>query len=151
VEATAQMVDPWHTLMLVTADHSHVLTLGGYAKRGNPILGKVVGPGPVGAALSDPDRALDGLPYTTLNYANGPAFAQGPRRDLSAIDTTALDFRQFAPIPMAAETHGGEDVAVFARGPSAALLSGCFEQNYIFHVLHHALGFDREPGQARAP
>ena len=49
--------------MVVTADHSHVFTLGGYPDRGNPILGYV---GDVNK------KAKDGLRYTTLAYANGP-------------------------------------------------------------------------------
>ena len=49
--------------MIVTADHSHVFTLGGYPDRGNPILGYV------GAADK---KAKDGKRYTTLSYANGP-------------------------------------------------------------------------------
>ena len=47
----------------MTADHSHVFTLGGYPDRGNPILGYV---GDVNK------KAKDGLRYTTLAYANGP-------------------------------------------------------------------------------
>jgi alkaline phosphatase len=33
------------------------------------------------------------------------------------------------------ETHAGEDVPVYSRGPHANLLSGVFEQNYIAHVI----------------
>lgn len=41
VQAVMDEVDLTETLLVVTADHSHVLTLGGLAtRRGNPILGK---------------------------------------------------------------------------------------------------------------
>lgn len=36
------------------------------------------------------------------------------------------------------ETHGGDDVAVFARGPSSHLLVGNYEQTYIPHVMAYA-------------
>lgn len=44
------------------------------------------------------------------------------------------------------ETHGGEDVAVFAKGPMAHLLHGVHEQNYIPHVMAYAgcIGQNRE-------
>ena len=36
------------------------------------------------------------------------------------------------------ETHGGEDVAIYARGPMSHLFHGVQEQNYIAHVLGYA-------------
>lgn len=46
------------------------------------------------------------------------------RADLTNVDTTALGFLQQSLIPMGSETHGGEDVAIFASGPGANLFSG---------------------------
>jgi alkaline phosphatase len=41
LQAAMTMLDPSNTLFVVTADHSHVMTLGGFGtKRGNPILGE---------------------------------------------------------------------------------------------------------------
>lgn len=143
VAAALEMTNPDETLILVTADHSHTMTLAGYPKRGNPILGKVV------YATGAPAMAADGKPYTTLGYMNGPGAACAAksdpsepcaRRDLSNVDTTAPDFRQPALVPMPSETHGGEDVAVFARGPGAELVAGVIEQHEIFHIMGTASG-----------
>jgi alkaline phosphatase len=159
VRAADALTDDADTLILVTADHAHTLTFAGYPQRGNPILGKVVG-------LSDEEQpaglALDqlGLPYTTLGYANGPGYAgasdvqpagpkqlehrpkrvqpQAGRPDLRAVDTTDPDFLQEAAIPLASETHGGEDVGIWARGAGAEAVRGTVEQHVIFHFLLQA-------------
>ncbi|KAF4523184.1 hypothetical protein B566_EDAN002442 [Ephemera danica] len=40
LQTAMPMLDPANTLFVVTADHSHVLTMGGFStRRGNPILG----------------------------------------------------------------------------------------------------------------
>ncbi len=136
VEVALAMTSRDDTLIVVTADHSHVLAIAGYPARGNPILGKVVGIDGRGARQAAPAPAADGKPYTTLAYANGPGYtAGGERPDLSAIDTADPDYRPLGGVPLAAETHGGEDVAVYAIGPGAEAVHGVLEQNRIFDVL----------------
>ncbi|BBM01430.1 alkaline phosphatase [Microbulbifer sp. GL-2] len=131
------------TLIIVTADHSHVMTIAGYPTRGNPILGKVVGNDSSGEAEAAPSLAGDGLPYTTLTYANGPGYSStddARRGDLTSIDTAALDYQQDALVPMSSESHAGEDVGVWASGPGAHLVSGTNEQNFLFHVMARSGG-----------
>lgn len=141
VELAVERTDPDDTLIVVTSDHGHTLTLSGYPTRGNPILGLVVGNDASGAAQDAPTPASDGKPYTTLSYANGPsARREGPRRDLSGVDLTAPDVQQPSLVPLAMETHGGADVPSYAVGPGAHLLTGTEEQSYVFHVLRHAAG-----------
>ncbi|MEQ2186424.1 hypothetical protein GOODEAATRI_028255 [Goodea atripinnis] len=48
------------------------------------------------------------------------------------------NYQAQAAVPLSLETHGGEDVAVFAKGPLAHLLHGVHEQNYIPHVMAYA-------------
>ena len=61
------------------------------------------------------------------------------RPDLSNVDTQASLYLQDATLPLASETHGGEDVPVYAGGPGAALFHGAREQNFIYHALAAAL------------
>jgi alkaline phosphatase len=150
LEVVLARVDLEDTLILVTADHSHVFTMAGYPARGNPILGLVRGNDKSGEATGEPSLAADGHSYTTLGYANGPGAVQGPRPepDLSP------GAKQQALVPTGyrgskekfnlSETHGGEDVALFAGGPWAHLASGVIEQNVIFHIMAHALGLTPE-------
>jgi len=151
VQAALDLTNPTETLILVTADHGHVFTIAGHPKRGNPILGKVVSVNGDSPALAD-----DGLPYTTLAYANGLGFrnfgletnadasytvpAANGRQDLTAVDTTAPGFHQEALIPLSAETHSSEDIALHASGPGAFRVGGVIEQNAVFHIIDQALG-----------
>ncbi len=122
------------TLIITTADHGHTLAFQGYPARGNPILDLARSP------IGEPLRAFDGKPYTTLVYGNGRnSVAGADREDLSDVDVLDKDYRQQTAIPSGSETHGGQDVGIYADGPGAYLVGGVVEQNYIFHVLDHAL------------
>ena len=135
VQRAMDMTDRRETLIVVTADHSHVFTMRGYSPRGHPILGKTIGGNKEDALAKD----KNGLPFTTLSYADGPGEAHG-HSDLTHTDTTAVDYRQEAGVPLWSESHGGEDVALYADGPWAHLFRGVLEQNVIFHVMVEAMG-----------
>jgi alkaline phosphatase len=141
IAAAVAATDRSDTLIIVTADHSHTLMIQGYPDRGNPILGLVKEGGEL-------VKGRDGKPYTTLSFANGPGSIckeqpdksyRCERQDLTNVDTTQKDFLQQSLTPMGSETHGGEDVAIFAGGPGANLFSGTVEQNEIFHVMAKSL------------
>lgn len=159
VKVADAMTSPEDTLILVTADHAHTLSFAGYPVRGNPILGKVRdgdGPGPEAYALD----AL-GRPYTTLSYANGPGYVgasaqqpEGPKRfphapggtrpangrpDLTRVDTGDPDYLQEAIVPLGDESHGGDDVGIWARGPGSEAVRGSVEQNTVFHFMLQAM------------
>ncbi|MDE1462473.1 alkaline phosphatase [Spartinivicinus poritis] len=145
VATAMKMTDSRETLVIVTADHSHVFTMGGYPTRGNPILGKVVGNNSRGQPNKSPTLAADGLPYTTLGYYSGQGAAsdqsgqrQPGRMNIIDANTKSKNYFQEALLPMSSETHGGEDVAIYASGPWAHLFHGVHEQNYIYHVMAHA-------------
>ncbi len=140
VRAALQRVDLDDTLILVTADHSHVFTIGGYPPRGNPILGLVRGRSVADRTSLALDE--DGRPFTTLGYYNGPHLRSDSTSPLTDTQAQQPDYKQQAAVRMQSETHGGEDVALFATGPSAYLVGGVIEQNVIFHIMARALGVD---------
>jgi alkaline phosphatase len=155
VQYAVDNTDPAETLIMVTADHSHVFTIAGYPKRGNDILGLVVPPkgsGEDGGDGISPLLAGDGKPYTTLGYANGPGALFGPGHadgdddedhdgHTRPMPETGVAARQQALVPTGAETHGGEDVALFATGPGADRARGVIEQNVIYSIIRRALGW----------
>ncbi|PZC85796.1 alkaline phosphatase, tissue-nonspecific isozyme [Helicoverpa armigera] len=131
VEAALRLVDLQETLVVVTSDHSHTMTYNGYSKRGTDILG-----------LANKMNGSDNMPYTILSYANGPGYKpddQHQKRHNLAFDNLShINYTYPALVPIARETHGGEDVAVFARGPWAHLFTGNYEQNFLPHAIAYA-------------
>jgi alkaline phosphatase len=136
VKAALRKVDLDETLIVVTGDHSHTLTIAGYAKRGNPILGISIG------VDDEPLLGTDDKPYTTIGFANGPGGMEepAPRASLTMEQATEPDFIQPSLVHLPSETHGGEDLGIYAIGPWAHLFQGTVEENYTFHVMDFAAG-----------
>ena len=160
VRAAMSATSAEDTLIVVTADHSHTLNLVGYPVRGNPILGKVRGSDSEDGVPGELARDLTGQVFTTLAYANGPGNSgasnqqpQGPkhflhrpssyqprvgRPDLSQVDTEHPDYQQESLVPLRSESHGGEDVGIWARGPGSEAVRGTLEQNTLYHLIVQA-------------
>jgi alkaline phosphatase len=141
VRVATERTSPEDTLIVVTADHSHTLTLGGAPARGSPILGWVVPLGEHGERSPNPALDANGLTYTALQYANGGAWLGAGRRKREGIDPAHPDYHQEFLVPLEQETHAGEDVAVFARGPGAERFHGLHEQSWIHDAIEAALGW----------
>lgn len=139
------------TLIVVTSDHAHTLSISGYADKGSSIFG-----------IAQKSK-IDQIPYTTLNYATGgPAGMQYEvdkvtgevkRRDPSRDDTEAFDYIQQVGILTDENTHSGVDVGVHAMGPFAHLFHRTHEQSYVAHVISYAarIGRFRDGGVSLAP
>ncbi|XP_024941132.1 membrane-bound alkaline phosphatase-like isoform X2 [Cephus cinctus] len=130
VQTARELTSEDDTLIVVTSDHAHTMSVAGYPLRGNDIFSI--------AETSD----IDFLPYTTLNYANGLGYKKptnnGTRYDVSDDDMTDIYYRYPSTVPRDSETHGGEDVGIFASGPWSHLFSGTLEQHTIPHFMAYA-------------
>ncbi len=148
VAAADAMTDDQETLIIVTADHEHAIAFNGYCGRGSNILGLCMKIDNAGVAnTGEPELANDGKPYTVAGFLNGPGTVlkqqgndfSGSRSELVQEQVTDPEYLQEALIPLNSETHSGVDVAIYAKGPWSHLFDGTVEQNYIFHVMHHAV------------
>lgn len=133
------------TLIIVTADHSHSFTINGYPNRGNSILG----------FGNKPSSKV----YETLSYANGPGFYYHRRNDSNNVNETWRKveddptrdepfYRHFAGKYLKDESHGGEDVGIYAFGKERnffnkfRLMIQYSRYIYIYPVTHtHILSF----------
>jgi alkaline phosphatase len=173
VQRALELTQAADTLIVVTSDHSQPLVMSGYAVRGNPILGKLLVNGLDGQPMAHPLLDALGRQMTTLSYPGGPgnvaeSDVQGtgpktfphyrpayrgeylPRPDLRQVDTGAPDYLQETLVPLEAGMHAGEDVAIFAGGPGSELFTGVREQNYVYHAIVEALGWNAPPAASGA-
>ena len=104
VRMADEMTDDSDTLIVVTADHGHALTINGYCGRGSPIHGLCYDIAAEGVMHTDEAvLADDGKPYTVLGYLNGPG---------SVLKEQPLNPED------ASQTQGQTDVGAAAQGQS---------------------------------
>ena len=113
------------TLIVVSADHSHTLTINGYAKRGTSILG---------LAGTDDDHQN----YTTLMYGNGPGAHVHSGKDNRLKNLLDPDHTYKSAAYADIAKHGSEDVPVYSHGPGSHLLTGVFDQTHIARSISYA-------------
>lgn len=161
IAAAQRTVNLNRTLILATADHSHVFTIAGYPMR--PLADLHYDPRSIPASfrnqphhgilgtVHDIDRGgtisesgdSGGIPYTILGYANGPGHRSGsrvnPNSDRTAgrggavpSSTSHEAYRQEATVPLAIETHAGEDVTIWAVGRTAENVRGTVPNTKVF-------------------
>ena len=133
VKTALGKVDLADTLVVVTADHDHTMTINGYAAKGNPVLDLVKNGD--GSTQND----VDGKPFTTLVFGNGPNRAD-VRPTLTSDQVMADDYLQETGVKLGSETHGGGDVMLFADGAGSGRFKGTLDNTLVFGKLKEALG-----------
>ncbi|KAJ8316723.1 hypothetical protein KUTeg_005726, partial [Tegillarca granosa] len=78
----------------------------------------------------------DTLIVVTADHSHTMMISGYPSRGNDILDSKDFVFQ--SGVQMYTETHGGEDVGIFARGPMSHLFKGVHEQNYIPHVMAYA-------------
>ncbi|KAL9880216.1 alkaline phosphatase isoform X1 [Glossina fuscipes] len=124
-----------NTLIIVTADHSHTLTINGYPKRGTSVFG-IAG-----------NSKTEGTPYTVLTYGTtGKGFQTDDkclRKDPATDDTENWEYTQQGAVNTDENSHGGSDVTIHATGAMSHLFHGVHEQSYVAHAISYALRIGR--------
>ena len=138
----------YETLIVITADHSHAFAWGGYGWRGYNILGRI----PYDTWNGNEDQQA----ISILGYANGPGYrgdvedktTRENLTDFSYEEFMDKDYQQQTAAPLGSETHGGEDVAIIAKGPWSHYYTGIHEQVYVANLMMRAQclePYDDEP------
>ncbi|KAK9883694.1 hypothetical protein WA026_001881 [Henosepilachna vigintioctopunctata] len=130
IRSAVDITNDKDTLIVVTADHAHTMSFGGYPKRGSNVLGLT--------DFSDVFPINESLPI--LSYANGPGYRpeiNGTRHNYTA-DIMDFNYKYPGLFKTFSETHGGDDVLIYAKGPWSHLFEGVMEQNAIPHLMAYA-------------
>jgi alkaline phosphatase len=170
IEAALAKVDLAETLVVVSADHSHVFNIAGYPLRPQSELPYSVNSAPAEWASATHGGLLglvydvststgnvtaqgdkNGVPYTVLLYGNGPGYRGVPRVNPLVDAFPGLGgvipagpgdpaYLQEAAVPLSSETHSAEEVAIYAIGKGSSNLHGTVKNTFIFRLMKRSLG-----------
>lgn len=138
IQAAVEAVDLENTLIIVTADHDHVMAFNGYSKIGNPILGLMRD-----YVSNDLTKDQQGKPFTTLVFGNGGGPREAIRPVLEEADVMADDYLQEVGVKLGSpgsETHGGGDVRLTAGGAGSELFKGTLDNTEVYNLIKQAMG-----------
>jgi alkaline phosphatase len=136
VKAAQGAVSLADTLIVVTADHDHTMSMNGYGQRGQGLhVLDVVRDRATGAPLVDGD----GYPYPTLVFGNGPnrPLVRSGTDTLNVLDK---NFLHLSGVRLSSETHGGGDVMLMAGGADSEAFKGTLDNTAVFGLVRTAVG-----------
>ncbi|KAF8374166.1 hypothetical protein PRIPAC_80595, partial [Pristionchus pacificus] len=119
IEQVSKMVDE-DTLIIVTADHAHALTIPGYLNKSHSIFER------------------DGN-VTSIFFATGPGYGDGNRSMYTSEESYDPHFAQPSAHFFNDARHGGEDVGIWAKGPYAWLFTGSMENTQLAYNIKYLM------------
>ena len=135
VKVALERADLNRTLIVVTSDHDHTMTLIGGGRRGSDVLGLHLNP-----VTGKPSVDAGGNSYTALVFGTGTN-RPDKRATLDTPTVVGKDYQQEAAIKLAGETNGGGDVMLYAAGAAAANFRGTMENTRVFKLIRNAAGY----------
>ena len=135
VRIALEKADLSRTLIVVTSDHDHTMTLIGGSRRGSDVLGLHLNP-----VTGKPSVDAGGNSYTALVFGTG-SNRPDKRAPLDTPTVISKDYQQEAAIKLANETNGGGDVMLYAAGAGASNFRGTIENIRVFTLIRNAAGY----------
>ncbi|CAH8520473.1 unnamed protein product [Schistosoma turkestanicum] len=129
IEKSLSLVDEKETLLIVTADHSHVYGLVGYPTRNTSVFD-----------VDNTAKGNDNKSYLISSYFNGPeGILEGPRIDPATENRFADDYTPQSLVRFKFSTHSAEDVPIYANGPFSELFHSSLDNTFIAHATMYSL------------
>ncbi|KAK6039219.1 hypothetical protein COOONC_23276 [Cooperia oncophora] len=128
------MTNPNETLIIVTADHGHALTLPGYS----PTKETLFESSKVEHREENTVKEATNLGSLQMFFALQDGFRNG-FGDHSSTDIEQPFYRQPTAVRTQFGYHGGEDVGIWADGPFSELFSSSLENTEVAYIVKFLL------------